>query len=112
MAQLLGTGLWTGARIGAGAGFGVTAGWGSITRSNMGGADGTGVSGPLDWQQIFQMQSPTAKVRRAAAIMAAGDVKAHCASGFCIYICPVESLHLIPLCTLFGVLGLLGGTGQ
>ncbi len=56
-----------------------------MTCSGIGGADGVGVGGSLDGQQIFQMQNPMARVQIVAAIMAAGDVKAQCGSGTCMW---------------------------
>ncbi len=80
-AQLFAAGSLTG----AGAVTGVAAGCFVMTCISIGGADGVGVSGSLDRQQIFQMHNPTTKVQIAAAIMAAGDVKAQCGSGTCMW---------------------------
>ncbi len=70
---------------GAGAVTGVAAGCFVMTCICIGGADGVGVGGSQDRQQIFQMHNPMAKVQIAAAIMAAEDVKAHCGSGTCMW---------------------------
>ncbi len=65
-------------------GFGIVrgalAGCGKITVVGIGGAEGCGGGTVVVLQQHFQRQNPSANRQMAAPIMAAGDVKAQCAS--------------------------------
>jgi hypothetical protein len=71
--------LFLGARVCAV--LGALAGCGARTASGIGGADGCGCGVFWDLRQHFQRQMPIAKIQMAAPIMAAGEVKAQCASG-------------------------------
>ncbi len=61
--------------------MGALAGCGRITGVGIGGAKGCGGGAVAVWQQHFHRQNPSANRQMAAPIMAAGEVKAQCASG-------------------------------
>ncbi len=71
--------LFLGARVGAV--LGAFAGCCARMASGIGGAEGCGCGASWVRQQHLQRQRPTAKMQTASPIMAAGEVKAQCASG-------------------------------